>query len=437
MKAFRAATAWLVVIGLSVTANADTFDVDDADVGLDLARLSALEQARGNGGAEGDTNPILAGWDKKNGFHIRDEADNFRLRVGGRLQARYTYEGLDGADVSTFELERARIGVRGHFFTPRLQYKLEMDVHTDAGVAGMTDGFLYFKGLLGESDKLLNIGAGQFKPRFMRQQKTSSAKQQFVDRSLTTELFNIDRNVGVWLDGEQGIFQYHLALTNGFNTDNANPRTTVDHSPAIVVGFDLNLLRNGDANQKMEEGDFRHSEDPVFVVGGAFATDTNNGSGGGAGRNTFKVYTAQIDAVFKYLGASVQSEYVMRWWDNTGALYPTGAGTLFSHGFYVQGGYFFVPKRWELAARASFVWNDDPVLNGEGVEVGPALNWYISENHNLKLTLDSVWVDIDGNIQPATENINRTSARLLRSSSTGLTAGDQGVITRLQAQIVF
>ncbi len=337
-----------------------------------LSRLLYLSSV--NGGADEGGTPILAGWDKKNGFHIRDEGDNFRLRFIGRLQPRYTNKAMGqrgnqsgpsvrpGADTSAFELERARLGMAGHLLSRRLTYKVEIDSHTDSGGANLTDALIYFKEALGEGDQHLNLGVGQFKPRFIRQQKTSSAKQQFVDRSLMAEFFNLDRNIGIWADGTCGPLDWHAALTNGWDSGNAST-TTIDHSPAVILGVDFNILRDSDRNMKFEEGDFRQTESPAWVVGTAFAMDHNNLSATApGGQIDFGAYAFEIDTAFKWMGMSFQAEYAARWLESS-ALDERGItdatrGTSFLHGFYAQGGYFLVPSTLEVAVRGSFIWSE-------------------------------------------------------------------------------
>ena len=54
-----------------------------------------------------------------------------------------------------------------------------------------------------------------------------------------------------------------------------------------------------------------------------------------------------VDAGFKYLGFSLLSEYYFRIITNSdGAALPD----LFDRGFYVQAGYFIIPKKLELTS---------------------------------------------------------------------------------------
>ncbi|MCZ6795357.1 MAG: porin [Planctomycetota bacterium] len=450
---------WLlcaVLVGACAFAPAEEAPADRAAVGdgalgdgvlgddfpsLHLGEIPFLERELAGGGAEGDPDSFLGGYDPKNGFHLRNGDDTFRIRFTGRLQARYTYKAMDsrgseggGRDLSTFELERARFGVRGHVLDSRFTYKIEFEAATDASDKGrLTDAYVYIKEILGEGNKHLNVGVGQWKPPFMRQEKNSSARLQFVDRSLTNEFFNIDRNIGVWIDGSRGPLEWAAALTNGFDSVNVNPKNT-DHSPGLIARLDYNILRDGDKNLKFEESDTKHTKSPAWVVGAAFAHDANNGTGAPAPE--FKVYTAEIDTTFKYMGMSLQAEYVARWlkYETAPSNGPavTVGDTIFAHGFYAQAGYFLVPSTYEVALRASAIWNDGGVSNGAAVEIGPVFNWFISRDHRIKFQIDAAYVDIPDNLQQSTESLYRD--RTFSSSALGLAGGDQGVITRAQLQ---
>ncbi len=427
--------------------------VETADVSLSMAKLAQLEQELGNGGDHHEASPITAGWDKKKGFFVRSvDSDDFLLRIGGRAQLRYTYKGRDkrGSNVdagevgerdqSFFELERVRFQFRGHVFDPRLEYQFQFDGDTDRG-GGVTtlDAYARYAAM----DDIVKLGLGQWKPHFTRQEKTSSGKQQFVDRSLATEFFNIDRALGAWMEGELGLDEnpnlilYSFAVTNGFRSPNRG--ATSDQIPAFVAKLDFNLL--GDYGY--EESDISGDDTPDFVVGASFASDQNNGTGG-TGAPNYKVYQLGTDLGFKFAGFSLQGEYMMRWLDYEAT---AGAGDLdvlfgrnvFSHGFYVQGGLFVVPQHVELVGRASVVYGNEGANDGTGVEAGPGLNWFIN-GHKLKWQTDVIFFDIPADMPRQTTNLERSgpaAAPSFSSSATNLAEGEQGVMLRTQVQLVF
>jgi phosphate-selective porin len=420
--------------------------------GFNLAELAKLEQLSGNGGAEETEFPLQAGYSKDEGFFISDkEKEHFLLKIGGRLQLRYTYKGRDkrgdtvdpgevgGRDQSYLEVERLRLTFGGHVIHPNLTYFVQIgDGDTDsAGTVRALDAYvLYHAGeALGGDKEVLSLGVGQFMPYFLRQQATSSGKLQMVERSLTNEFFNIDRNVGVWIQGilKPSIF-YSFAVTNGFDSINVTP-DNIDQVPAFVGKLDFWVL--GEPTSKYEESNLKEKEE--WVIGLSGATDWNNGTGNPVAEQ-YSCYTFGIDTAFKYSLFSLQAEYVGRWLDyEQGNVAAGGDGSSnYTHGLYVQGGVFLVPNELELAARVSTIWADGS-QDGDAVEVGPGLNWYISKSHKVKLQTDLMFFDISANMPNQTESleVNDIFDGDFNSSAANLQAGEQGLMWRTQLQLEF
>jgi len=416
---------------------------------LSLSRLAELEQRAGNGGAEEPVTeaPILAGWDKKDGFFIRSADNNFLLKMGGRLQLRYTYKGRDqrgdapntpeeeGVDDSFFEIERARLSFTGHVLTPNLTYNYTIDGDTDG--AGVVDTFYaYVKYAASKSwwdNSLMSIGGGIWKPHFLRQEATSSSAQQFVDRSLANEFFNIDRNLGVWIDGSWEFMFYELAVTNGWDSGNTET-ATVDNIPAFIAKLDFTLMGENERGS-YEESNFKFKDDPLFVIGFSGATDASNGSSGVANQTQWDALQCGIDATFKWGLFSIQGEYMARWLDYEAPALPAGGDTdtNFAHGFYLQTGVFLMPDTIEVAGRVSAIWSDGN-QSGSGFEAGPVLNWFISKSHKVKLQTDLLYFDISDDLPPQSEDLEVTASNF-SSSAANLQEGEQGVMLRTQLQL--
>ena len=181
-------------------------------------------------------------------------------------------------------------------------------------------------------------------------------------------------------------------------------------------------------------------------------------SSGGTASPDYRVYTAGVDTGFKWLGFSLQAEYMMRWLDyqRTTAALLAGRGaistptsstdadiiagkSIFSHGFYVQGGYMIVPETIELTARVSAVYGNEGANSGAATEVGPGINWFIN-GHRLKLQTDVMYYDISSNAPRPTTNLERSTPGGPPSpsfSALGLREGEEGILWRTQFQLVF
>jgi hypothetical protein len=418
------------------------------DVELNLARLARLEQELGNGGAD-DTVPITAGWDSRNGFHIRDAENLFLLKIGARTQIRYTYKGRDKrggtvdageqgtSDESYFELERMRLQLSGHVVDPRLQYVFQWDSDTDnSGGMVLLDGLVSYDVV---EDKL-SIGAGQYKAHFLRQEVNSSGNLQMVERSLSNEFFNIDRVIGIYAEGSPTEQTYYsIGINNGFRSFNRSIGAGIDHIPAFVGKFDVVLLG---AWEKYSEGDLKRRDAPYLSLGVSGATDANNETDGAADPQ-FKTYQFGLDAVFQYMGFSLFGEYVGRWLDyepNAGATDPDiiSGSNNYAHGFNVQGG-VMLTESLEATARCSVVYGNEGANDGTAVEAGPGFNWFIN-GHKVKLQSDVMFFDIPASMPRASTNLQRSDPLdppEFSSSAAGYDAGEQGVMWRTQFQLSF
>jgi phosphate-selective porin OprO/OprP len=95
------------------------------------------------------------------------------------------------------------------------------------------------------------------------------------------------------------------------------------------------------------------------------------------------VYQLTADVAFKYQDFSFEGGYHFR---NIDPKAPTPFGEESAQGFYLQGGYFVIPKKFELAARYAWVDPDDPNQTDDNKEqeCTGGLSYYMY-GHNLKL----------------------------------------------------
>ena len=113
--------------------------------------------------------------------------------------------------------------------------------------------------------------------------------------------------------------------------------------------------------------------------------------------------------------------------------------SIFSHGFYAQGGYMVWPETIEITARISTVYGNEGANDGAATEVGPGINWFIN-GHRLKLQTDVMYYDISANAPRPTTNLERNGPDAPPSPSftaLGLREGEEGILWRTQLQLVF
>lgn len=171
------------------------------------------------------------------------------------------------------------------------------------------------------------------------------------------------------------------------------------------------------------EGDLAYSEAPQMAVGGGLAynpginTSTDNafvgidlanlnfrrqlatfGNGRQLGWGVVNYLTQAYDAVFKYRGFSLQGEYYFKNIDRSfkgapclqfnaaGACTAVTPGLLGNAmGWYVQSGYYLIPRHLEIAARYSY-WDPDTNAAGDLIkQVDASINWFPFGTYDYQL----------------------------------------------------
>ena len=170
-----------------------------------LTRLVILLTVASSYGALAQTDPppksAFSYGDRGLQFESAD-GNNF-LWFGVRLQTRFSeseteQEFLPGLPTETeneLELRRGRLKLGGHLFSPRLTAYSEYDF--------VDDRLITLRATYKFTD-WLSIRTGQWKSQFNRERVDSSGRQQFVERSIVTRPFTIDRQKGIVASGRLG-----------------------------------------------------------------------------------------------------------------------------------------------------------------------------------------------------------------------------------------
>ncbi|BCA53020.1 putative Anion-selective porin [Nitrospira sp. KM1] len=205
------------------------------------------------------------------------------------------------------------------------------------------------------------------------------------------------------------------------NTRNLNSNFRNEIDKLMYAGrFQWNIL----GRPGYGEGDLAYSEAPQMAVGGGLAynpginTSTDNafvgidlanlnfrrqlatfGNGRQLGWGVVNYLTHAFDGVFKYRGFSLQGEYYFKNIDRTfngrPCIQTAGTGgpcTAFSPGllgnsmgWYVQSGYYLVPRKLEVAARYSY-WDPDTNSGGDLIrQVDASINWFPFGTYDYQL----------------------------------------------------
>lgn len=343
-----------------------------------------------------------------NGFKVDSADGQFKLQLGGRVQADYTFASGDDALPPLedgFELRRARLFTSGTVYE-RVAFKIEYDFAT--GDAAAKDVYI---GLVNEWG---DLRFGHFKEPFSLEELTSSKYITFLERSLPVEAFAPSRNVGAGADGSHGttlnwgVGVFYDADDFGLSTDeNATNLTGRVGFRPIHSDDATRILHLGVAATRQErDGTLRFRTrpeahlSPRLVDTGSFAGDSTTLLGGEVagvfGPFWFASEVMQADTDAPAVGdPTFSGAYAQAGW------FLTGESRVFkaSEGAFdrnrPKANYGKGPGAWEIALRYSTIDLDDAgVAGGEQDDITAALNWYL--NPVARLMLNFVRADVDG-----------------------------------------
>jgi len=364
---------------------------------------------------------MTAGWD--NGFKIGSADGNYALRIAGRHQFRYVYNYQDNSPTddhrSGFENRRTRLTFSGHVFDPSWSYQIQGNFGSGSGGGfGLLDAYVDKK-----LDNGLTIRFGQFRPKFMHEDHTSSARQLAVERSTINGTFAQSRTQGVELRGDVGDnFRWSAGYTEGINARTgdagagANTGALARTTEYAFIGR-VDFLASGSWRQFRDFTSWSNEDFGLLLgAGAAWQRDEFGTTDDGE----VEVFRWTVDATAKFGGFGLFAAFVGNHEDTK------GGGSVDQYGLVVQGSIFLVPDEWELFAR--YEWGDadsSAIKDFSFVTVG--VNRYI-HGHNLKWQTD-VGIGIN-----EVDGFWASSGRGTRADAPG---EDTQVVIRSQIQLAF
>ena len=371
----------------------------------------------------------------------------YTVRLFGWMQLRHAVFESDGPNRNrnVFSLERIRVGIDGHVYSPDLQYVFVVDANSDQAVQVIfLDTFVNYdfgRNLFNWDSNRLGFRAGKWKTPFSRSREESARRLQFTERSVSNLFFDIGRATGFSFYGESEVLsmpvRYETALFNGLNTgrDAVVSATDLDRNFAWSARtcFDpLGPFENS-------ESDLRWSPRPVLRLGSGIAGSRVDREGSrefdrqrvvASGQplsgllpdtvDFYDIWFFTLDSHLKFRGMSVITEYH---WRSLSQFSDGSIPSLTDNGLVLQTGYFLVPRRFEVLARWTKVVGNSGSL-GERYERTNELStgfvWFF-RNQDVKFTADVSRID----------GVPVNSARL------SLLPGDEGWLFRSQLQIGF
>jgi len=386
------------------------------------------------------------GYDR--GFFLRGVQNNesFELKTNMRLQFRFvtfsrnadSWTNSAGVvlpiqDRQYFDIERARLLFSGHAFSPKLTYQSQFDFDTDSRhVASLLDGWVAW-----EYRDNRSVHFGKRKVPGTRNWILGAFDTRMVDRPISNEFFRPSRTTGIWFTGDPDpSFRYEFMIGQGYNTEGLTPQelgnnfatagsiyrdvigsygplrpTDFEYHDKLAVRLGMSAVASieGTPGRQLEETDFLRLTDGTRIT-------EPNALAPGATVEGFQVYLFAVDAAYKYRGWSANAEYFIRSIQNLVSNIPVPSVGL-QHGFYTEGGFFIVPKRFELNSQYSFVTGDQ----GSANSYATGFSYYPRGMPFLKLSMDGTYID----------------GSPVNSTATNILVGDKGFLFRCQWQALF
>jgi hypothetical protein len=270
-----------------------------------------------------------------------DRVAPFAITTSGLLQFQYDAlirQGKPRPAESGVSLRRARFAAEGEILSPR--FTLRAELSADQGVLAPLD--VYAEG----RSRLFTLRAGQMRVPFSASWMTGDQKLLFADRSIATEMFRYDYDLGILLilhpRRSAGRF---VAMVGGFNGAGKNVAGNDNVDPMLLLRIaGTPIGQPSDAS----EADLVRSPAPSFTIGGSATIDyvpAPNAYGYSSGFplppvpiavrdgdmngrvDGVRAWQAEADLDFRWRGVVLQGEAYVRdeQWFNIGQSQPVGA----------------------------------------------------------------------------------------------------------------
>ncbi len=440
----------LAIMGLGLCAApvaAQTTEVERLQAELRRLRNEVDALNKVQRGGEGE-DPALKTTLKNSVFSWATEDGKFSLTMASRVQFRVTYNDERGQDVDSGDGAAARaLSTNGrdfwNFKVARLEtwfigniFEKEFKYYVEFAWAAGGDNIVQEAYFTWARWQEFNINVGQTKTPYSWQFLVSSGRQQFVERSTVSAVFDQFYAKGLWFSGQigketpwlkywAGVFNGALRANNDFrNADRAlrvdTFSSTVDADLMPVIRLETHPLGET-ARDHTDQRSREESKKIRFSVGLGFAwfisrfanaavrpTPGGLAASPGSGRSNTGQDTLNVtlDGHFKFYGLSVNIEWHHRHTEfhNFGPLEGNNVfrnrnapGDLTDNGFLFEAGFMILPKQFDVAFRFGMVDADEFWLGGssnkpngiipDSTEIGIGVGYYIA-GHNMKILAD-------------------------------------------------
>jgi hypothetical protein len=338
----------------------------------------------------------------------RITTDNAYLEISSRVQVRFTEEGpsdnltvgvpgglVAGDPRGSFRIRRAKFKLEGWMIRPWLTYETQLNFpalvsnNANSSNAGALLEDAAFDIDFTKGRGKFRLHAGQFKPPYGGQELTSSGSQMFVDRALVSNSFFRGRELGVavWGAAANNRLEWRVGAFNGNGvTRTANDNNKFLYSARLMFqpnGSQVLNQRSWVTGALYSESDFESTAVPIYAI--AINVEQQNNflaTAGNTGANNDQKWNAySIDGIYKFKGFSANGMYTLA--QRT----PETGDTFDATGGFVQAGYLFSRRRFEVGMRYGTFDSSDLIANNEVREMRGVFSYYYAR-HGLKWQSD-------------------------------------------------
>jgi len=346
-------------------------------------------------------------------IYVQQRGSEIKLVLGGFIQVNFedsdafAFNGNFGESAikDRFRLRRARVNLTGDF-AEQFDFKVEGDF-------GQNDGTNNNRTAFSGTDIWLNwhqfpaaqVKIGQYKAPFGLDQLTPDTALYTIERTLPTGAITPDRQIGIELWGkpftkiwpeQKDLLTYYAGIFNG----NGRNVTVNDNNNFMYVGrLESTLFKDafGKGSYLKLGADILNSRDDKGTTITSTANLLVNDDGslspfvlpGADERTAWSVDAWLKMGPFDLIGEYLQEKVNGRTVDGV----PPGFDDFTTNGFYVTGGYFLIPKKFQAVVQ----WQQlNPGQKGsDGIHsILGGLNYYI-HGDDLKLMVNYIhtWSD--------------------------------------------
>ncbi len=323
-----------------------------------------------------------------------------QVRISNRIQVRYTHEmpddtitlpGTDGPGDSkgSLRIRRAKFKTDGWFYKQWLLFEVQLNWPAVTGSnvgALLEDANINWD--LTKGDKAFMIKFGQYKVPMGHQELTSSGSQQFVDRSLVSNQYNLGRDTGLQLWGR--LWGDHIEWRAGMFNGNGLTRTLNDNDEFqydVRVMFQPNgqIPLGQGSGPLFSESDFESTDKPIYAVAVNFEQKNFHRATTGI---DLKDTVWGFDGLFKFKGLYATAEYYLREREPEPAAPGAPAVKFDSDGWFAQAGYLIgAARQWEIAGRYG-TFDPSALVTGNDQKEWRVGASYYNRRHSLKIQAD-------------------------------------------------